>query len=127
MWITLTRRAESKEARLAFARQPLLGKTLATVHLMKARALSNVLWAMGKLGMDLEQEAMGPYLAEAVEERVRHAPGGAGGRPGGRAPCGAAVVRSGELQVRVETAEAAAGAHPARVQGVGATCPGRGA
>lgn len=70
-WVTLATLPESPEARLAFARQPLLGKTLATVHLMEARALANVLWALGKLKVDLTKEATGPYLAEAIEDRVK--------------------------------------------------------
>ncbi len=57
-------------ARLAFARKPLLAKTLATVHLMEMRTLANVLWAMGKLRFDLNEEENGPYLAGVIEERV---------------------------------------------------------
>ncbi len=71
MWMTLVNLPGSREARTAFARRPLLGKTLAVVHLMQLRALANVLWAVGRAGIDLAAESVGPHLAEAFEERIR--------------------------------------------------------
>lgn len=67
---------------MGFIRHKLLGKTLAVVHLMEARAVSNVLWAMGKLNVDLAREANGPYFASMVEERVRQLVEGGGLRDG---------------------------------------------
>ncbi|PNW80561.1 hypothetical protein CHLRE_07g322800v5 [Chlamydomonas reinhardtii] len=52
-----------------FARS-LLGKTLAFVPTMELRPLANVLYAMGKLRLDLASEPTGPYLTSHVEERV---------------------------------------------------------
>ncbi|PNW80558.1 hypothetical protein CHLRE_07g322650v5 [Chlamydomonas reinhardtii] len=52
-----------------FARS-LLSKTLAFVPTMELRPLSNVIYAMGKLRLDLASEPMGPYLTSHVEERV---------------------------------------------------------
>ncbi len=88
MWFTLASlRGKANapgrnEARAAFIRHKLLGKTLAVVHLMQARALSNVLWAMGKLQVDLANEGMGPYFASMVEERVTQLVDGDGLREG---------------------------------------------
>lgn len=71
LWVTLASLTSHTDARLAFARRQLLSKTLATVHLMEQRALANVLWGIGKLKVDLKEEGIGPYLAEAIEERVQ--------------------------------------------------------
>ncbi len=71
MWVTLANLPGDPAERQAFARRHLLGKTLATVHLMEARALANVLWALGKLRIDLTKEGQGHYLAGIFEDRVQ--------------------------------------------------------
>ncbi len=60
-----------KEERKAFACSKLLGKTLAYVHMMEMRNVANVLWAIGKLDINLAGEGVGPHLAVAAEEQIR--------------------------------------------------------
>ncbi len=81
--MTLANLRGQKEARQHFARHKLLSKTLATVHLKEMRSLANMLWAVGKLQVDLAQERLGPYFAESTEERIRQLVDAAG-LPDGR-------------------------------------------
>ncbi len=61
-----------KLERLAFARKALLGKTLDLVHQMEVRPLANVLWAVGKLRLDLARQVpLGPRLGQQLEGRIR--------------------------------------------------------
>ncbi len=69
--MTLAKLPGSRADRAAFARKHLLGKGLTFVHQMEMRSLSNMLWAIGKLRVDLAQEGTGPYLADAIDEHVR--------------------------------------------------------
>ncbi len=74
-WTKLARLPDSEAPaaeRLAFARKPLLGKTLAMVDELDLRGVSNVLWAMGTLRLDLtKEEPLGSYLADQLEGRIR--------------------------------------------------------
>ncbi|GFR39681.1 hypothetical protein Agub_g153 [Astrephomene gubernaculifera] len=48
----------------------LLSKALKLVEEMDLRQISNVLWAMGKMRLDLAAEPLGPYLVEQMEGRL---------------------------------------------------------
>lgn len=69
--MTLAKLPGSRADRAAFGQKHLLGKGLTFVHQMGMRSLSNMLWAIGKLRVDLAQDGTGPYLADAIDERVR--------------------------------------------------------
>ncbi len=74
-WVRLAKLPEPEAPaaeRLAFARKPLLGKTLAMVDQMELRPLANVLWAIGKLRLDLtREEPLGPHLAAELQAQIR--------------------------------------------------------
>ncbi|GLC58305.1 hypothetical protein PLESTB_001344400 [Pleodorina starrii] len=53
----------------AFARR-ILGKTMKEITDMDLRGLSNTLWCIGKLKLNLVDEPVGPYLAHQMEEHV---------------------------------------------------------
>ncbi|PNH04268.1 hypothetical protein TSOC_009585 [Tetrabaena socialis] len=56
----------------------LVGKTLANVHRMGMREVTNILWSMGKLSVQLESQPNGHYLAELIEQRLLEVAGEGG-------------------------------------------------
>ncbi|KAG2440968.1 hypothetical protein HXX76_003821 [Chlamydomonas incerta] len=73
-WMRLaSNAAEAKRTELLACQQlarRMLGKTLAFVPTLKLRQLANVLYAMGKLRLELSKESLGPHLTEHIEARV---------------------------------------------------------